>query len=695
MSKTLIIAEKPDAGREIAKALGVQGQGQGCIESSDTIVSWCVGHILEELAPDEVDEGLKEWRLDTLPFRFSTIPKRPAGGKEQQLKTLENLIQRADVSEIVNAGDAGREGELIVREVLDRVGSNGKRMSRMWFSDLTEQAISRAFRERRPLSDYDHLAAAALARSGADYHLGLNLTRFLAIKSSGKVRAGRVYTPLLWILADREKAIQAFRPTDFYVIEGQASKDGQAFKVSQAQRKNEDGEDLRETDRAQVEALLSTAGDTGNVTRAVREEKRIGPPLPYALSDLQGDMDSWHGLGAKETLQLAQQLYEQHKLISYPRTDSGYLSQAVFAEIDDHLAALADMMPEAVARARENVKQGPGAFRCVNDGKLTDHHGIIVTKRKPDLTALSEKERLVYQAVAERTVAAFFDPAIYDTLAVEIASGDVHLRASGSVQKEAGWHGVIARAGKNDSPLPDLQEGDEVGLEIGVAAKKTQPPKRITEGQLIKSIMTRHGLGTAATRQDAVEKLYADELIVKGKGGLQVTEKGLALDNLGLQIIPEVCNPAYSGKMEALLGQVEAGEYPAGDFLERVHAFVAQVIEKYRATECARIGNSSRPEVGKCPRCGKAVREYKKVFACEASLSDEAACDFRFYKQICGKTISESAAKQLLEKGQTSRAQKFTSKAGKAFEAKLKLDAVAGKVEFLFEDKVKKGRKPA
>jgi DNA topoisomerase-3 len=687
MSKTLIIAEKPDAGREIARALGVQGQGQGCIEGQDTIVSWCVGHILEELAPDEVDEGLKEWRLDTLPFRFQAIPKRPAPGKEAQLKTLEQLIQRSDVTEIVNAGDAGREGELIVREVLDRVGSNGKRMSRMWFSDLTEQAISRAFRERRPLSDYDHLAAAALARSSADYHLGLNLTRFLAIKSNGKVRAGRVYTPLLWILADRERTIQQFRPTDYFVIGGQASKDDQAFKVSQAQSKNEEGEDLRETDRAKVEAVLATAGDTGSVTKAAREEKRIGPPLPYSLADLQGDMDSWHGLGAKETLQIAQSLYEQHKLISYPRTDSGYLSQSVFAEIDDHLAALVELMPEAVARARENIKQGPGAFRCVNDGKLTDHHGIIVTKRKPDLSSLSEKERLVYQAVAERTVAAFSDPAVYDTLAVEITSGDVILRASGSVQREAGWHGVISRAGKNDSPLPDLHEGDEVGLEIGVAAKKTSPPKRITEGQLIKSIMTRHGLGTAATRQDAVEKLYADELIAKSKGGLVVTEKGLALDALGLQIIPEVCNPAYSGKMEALLGQVEAGEYGAEEFLGRVHAFVAQVIQKYRSTECARIGNSSRPEVGKCPKCGAAVREYKKVFACEASLGDEAKCEFRFFKQIAGKEISASAAKQLLEKGQTSRAQKFKSKAGKTFEAKLKLDAAAGKVEFLFEDK--------
>jgi DNA topoisomerase III len=712
--KTLVIAEKPSVARDLADALpGTFENHDSYLESEDTVITFAVGHLVELIDPEDYDERFKKWRMADLPIVPEEFKLRARDKKaEKQLKVIHKLLKREDVERVVNACDAGREGELIFAYIYETSGVD-KPVERLWISSMTKSAIKDGFEQLRPGEQLRQLEAAARSRSEADWLVGMNATRAATIRGrawvGGVVSLGRVQTPTLALLVKREREIQAFVPEPYWLVHAQFDPryEGLWFEGDETR--------LKEAKRAE-EIAAKVAGKNGIVESVERKEQSERAPLLYDLTSLQRDANRRFGFSARRTLQAAQSLYEDKKAITYPRTNSRWLSGDLVPQLKPTAATL-EPIGEYAAAARYvlGLQQLPLA-RVVNDSKVSDHHAIIPTDVEHDVSRFSPDERRIFDLVARRFLAVFHPPARYARTTVVTLVEEERFRSRGKVTLEAGWRGVYGllseadqaaqkqdEEGENESAeLPPLEQGQPVTCASAeVEAKETKPPPRYTEATLLSAMetagkliddeelreaMKESGLGTPATRAETIETLIRREYIERGGKDLLPTPKGLQVITM-LEEHP-LTSPELTGSWEKRLTDIEHGEEDRSKFIGDIAEFTRATVEKIAELDKEKL-RPERVELGPCPRCGaetgEIIKENSKAYGCTSWKSrEEPGCGFVIWKRVAGRTLTPEIARQLLEEGKTKEViSGFRSRAGKPFRARLVLND-EGKVEFDF-----------
>jgi DNA topoisomerase-3 len=744
--KTLIIAEKPSVGRDIASALDGVFQKRTLadlspkakkggkddptfLESDDYVITWAVGHLVQLAEPEEYDERWKKWRMADLPIvppdGFKLVP-RDAKSKKQ-LKLVSTLLNRDDVEQVVNACDAGREGELIFAYLFESVfgvppnsPNAPKPVERLWISSMTKQAIREGFEKLRPGEQLQPLESAARARSEADWLVGMNATRAATIRGrawvGGVVSLGRVQTPTLAIIVRREREIQAFVPQPYWLVHGSFDPRYEGLWYDPLKADDNDTPTpqetwLKEAERAD-EIVAKVSGKTGTVESVERKEQSQSAPLLYDLTSLQRDANSRFGFSARRTLQAAQSLYEDKKALTYPRTNSRYLSGDLVPQLKPTAETLVGV-PEYETAARFVVRlEKLPLVRVVNDAKVEDHHAIIPTDVPHDLSAFSPDERRIFDLVARRFLAVFHPPARYARTEIVTLVEEERFRTRGKVTLEAGWRGVygveadVNGKSKEEDPesaeLPPLEKGQQVKvLSAESEAKETRPPARYTEATLLSAMetagkliddeelreaMKEHGLGTPATRAETIETLIRREYIERAGKDLVPTPKGLQVITMLEENL--LTSPELTGDWEKRLGDIEHGKGKKDDFIQGIADFTKSTVEAIAALDKEKL-RPERVELGLCPRCGaetgEIIRENSKAFGCTSWKSrEETGCGFVIWKRVAGRTLTPEVARQLIDEGKTKEVLSgFRSKAGKPFRARLVLND-EGKVEFEF-----------
>jgi len=717
-NKTLIVAEKPSVARDLAEALpGPFQKADSHFESDDYVITFAVGHLLELIDPEDYDERFKRWRMVDLPIVPDEFRLRPRDKKaEKQLKAIHNLLRRDDVDRVVNACDAGREGELIFAHIFQTAGVE-KPVERLWINSMTKQAISEGFERLRPGEQLQPLESAARARSEADWLVGMNATRAATIRGrawvGGVVSLGRVQTPTLAIIVRREREIQAFVPEPFWLVHASFDPRYEGLWFDPVRADDKDTPTGQETwlkDAARAdEVVTKVSGKTGTVESVERKEQSERSPLLYDLTSLQRDANRRFGFSARRTLQAAQSLYEDKKAITYPRTSSRYLSGDLVPQLKPTAETLVAVPEyEAAARFVLQLQQLPLA-RVVNDARIDDHHAIIPTDVEHDLSAFSPDERRIFDLVARRFLAVFHPPARYARTTIVSLVEEERFRTRGKVTLEAGWRGVYgveadaeAKEDEESAELPKLEKGQPVRcVKAESEAKETRPPPRYTEATLLSAMetagkliddeelreaMKERGLGTPATRAETIETLIRREYIERGGKDLLPTPKGLQVITM-LEEHP-LTSPELTGDWEKRLADVEHGEGEKDDFIKGIADFTRSTVEQIAALDKEKL-RPERVELGPCPRCGaetgEIIRENSKAFGCTSWKSrEEPGCGFVIWKRVASRTLTPEVARQLIEEGKTKEVLSgFRSKAGKPFRARLVLNN-EGKVEFEF-----------
>jgi DNA topoisomerase III len=732
--KTLVIAEKPSVARDLTDALpGTFENHDSYYESEDTVITFAVGHLVELIAPEEYDERFKKWRMDDLPiipdvFRLHARDKKA----EKQLKVIHKLLQRGDVDKIVNACDAGREGELIFAYIYETSGVD-KPVERLWINSLTKTAIKEGFEHLRPGEQLRQLEAAARSRSEADWLVGMNATRAATIRGrawvGGVVSLGRVQTPTLALLVKREREIQAFVPEPYWLVHAEFDPEaslampsgGDGGSAAVPGRKYQglwfEGDETRLKGAKRAEEIAAkVSGKDGTVESVERKEQSERAPLLYDLTSLQRDANRRFGFSARRTLQAAQSLYEDKKAITYPRTSSRWLSGDLVPQLKPTAATLQPIGEYAgAARYVLGLQQLPLA-RVVNDSKVDDHHAIIPTDVEHDVSRFSPDERRIFDLVARRFLAVFHPPARYARTTVVTLVEEERFRSRGKVTLEAGWRGVYGllsdadaqqqrqeEDGENESAeLPPLEQGQTVKCASAeVEAKETKPPPRYTEATLLSAMetagkliddeelreaMKESGLGTPATRAETIETLIRREYIERAGKDLTPTPKGLQVITM-LEEHP-LTSPELTGNWEKRLTDIEHGADDRATFIDDIAEFTRATVERIAELDKEKL-RPERVELGLCPRCGaetgEIIRENSKAYGCTSWKSrEETGCGFVIWKRVAGRTITPELARQLLEEGKTKEViSGFKSRAGKPFRARLVLND-EGKVEFDF-----------
>ncbi len=712
--KTLVIAEKPSVARDLADALpGTFENHDSYLESDDTVITFAVGHLVELIDPEDYDERFKKWRMADLPIVPDEFKLRARDKKaEKQLKVIHKLLQRDDVERVVNACDAGREGELIFAYIYETSGVD-KPVERLWISSMTKSAIKDGFEQLRPGEQLRQLEAAARSRSEADWLVGMNATRAATIRGrawvGGVVSLGRVQTPTLALLVKREREIQAFVPEPYWLVHAQFDPryEGLWFEGDETR--------LKEAKRAE-EVAAKVSGKDGTVESVERKEQSERAPLLYDLTSLQRDANRRFGFSARRTLQAAQSLYEDKKAITYPRTSSRWLSGDLVPQLKPTAATLQPIGEyAAAARYVLGLQQLPLA-RVVNDSKVSDHHAIIPTDVEHDVGRFSPDERRIFDLVARRFLAVFHPPARYARTTIVTLVEEERFRSRGKVTLEAGWRGVYGllseadqaaarqdEEGENESAeLPPLEQGQTVKCAAAeVEAKETKPPPRYTEATLLSAMetagkliddeelreaMKESGLGTPATRAETIETLIRREYIERGGKDLMPTPKGLQVITM-LEEHP-LTSPELTGSWEKRLTDIEHGEEDRSKFIGDIAEFTRATVEKIAELDKEKL-RPERVELGPCPRCGaqtgEIIKENSKAYGCTSWKSrEETGCGFVIWKRVAGRTLTPEIARQLLEEGKTKDViSGFRSRAGKPFRARLVLND-EGKVEFDF-----------
>jgi DNA topoisomerase III len=712
--KTLVIAEKPSVARDLADALpGTFENHDSYLESEDTVITFAVGHLVELTDPEDYDERFKKWRMADLPivpeeFRLRARDKKA----EKQLKVIHKLLKRDDVTRVVNACDAGREGELIFAYIYETSGVD-KPVERLWINSMTKSAIKDGFERLRPGEQLRPLEAAARSRSEADWLVGMNATRAATIRGrawvGGVVSLGRVQTPTLALMVKREREIQAFVPEPYWLVHAEFDPryEGLWFEGEETR--------LKEAKRAE-EIATKVSGAEGVVESVERKEQSERAPLLYDLTSLQRDANRRFGFSARRTLQAAQSLYEDKKAITYPRTNSRWLSGDLVSQLKPTAATL-QPIPDYAESARFvlGLQQLP-LGRVVNDSKVSDHHAIIPTDVEHELDRFSPDERRIFDLVARRFLAVFHPPARYARTTIVTLVEEERFRSRGKITLEAGWRGVYglesdedrkARQQEEDSEnesaeLPPLEQPQRVTCATAeVEAKETKPPPRYTEATLLSAMetagkliddeelreaMKESGLGTPATRAETIETLIRREYIERAGKDLTPTPKGLQVISM-LEEHP-LTSPELTGDWEKRLADIERGADERGVFIKDIEDFTRATVEKIAALDKEKL-RPERVELGLCPRCGaetgEIIRENSKAYGCTSWKSrEETGCGFVIWKRVAGRTLTPEIARQLLEEGKTKEViSGFRSRAGKPFRARLVLNG-EGKVEFDF-----------
>lgn len=694
MARLLVLCEKPKVAASIAAALGVRQRRDGYYEGKELLITWAYGHLLELADAEEYDERYRRWNLDDLPIIPSPFRRRPRDRKAaEQLRLIRELMRRPDVEAVVNACDAGREGELIFRTIYQYCRCT-KPVLRLWISSQTPEAIREGMRHLRPGSDYDMLAEEAFSRQEADWLVGINATRAYSVRNGAKVVIGRVQTPTLALIVRRELEIRNFVPQTYYVVRARFRSDAGEYEGTWF-RGDEDRLDVKE----QAEAIArKVQGRHGTVVSVEERERQEPPPLLFDLTSLQQHMNKTRGFTAARTLDVLQELYETHKLVTYPRTDSKHLGSDVVPRLKTLLRACQPLFPAEVESLLALPKL-PVTSRIVDDAKVTDHHAIVPTGVVPDLSRLSADERAVLEEVARRFVAAFMPPYRYrETVVVTQVEGET-FRTRGRQPIQEGWRALYAKqrdGGEEEegaATLPPLRQGTGVTvLEVHCLERQTQPPARYTEATLLqdmeragrflesedmREVLKGRGLGTPATRAEIIEKLVEYGYVVRRKRTLLPTETGMALiQGLTYRVLT---SPELTAEWEQKLAMIRSGAMTRQEFMRQVVELTRDIVEHARREgTILGIAGDATDAVGRCPRCGSPVREFPKAYACT-----RRECGTVIWKRIAGKAITRRVAATLLEKGETGLLKGFKSRSGKPFNARLRLTG-DGKVEFVF-----------
>jgi len=715
MGKTLVIAEKPSVGQDLARelpgAFTKQGpKGEQYLESDTHVVSWAVGHLVQLADPDEYDEKYKKWRMADLPIvpgRFKLVVRDERSKK--QMNVVKRLLGREDVDEVVNACDAGREGELIFAYLYEKAGSK-KPVRRLWLNSMTKAAIRSAFGDLRPSDQYAPLEEAARSRSEADWIVGMNATRAATIRLrssfDGAVSLGRVQTPTLAILARREEEIRAFVPEPYWVVDARFDvvepPSGRSYSGRYQHATGSNGHRIPSAEEAAA-VVAACERQTGRITKIAKTKRTLKPPLLYDLTSLQRDASSRFGFTARRTLAAAQRLYEEHKALTYPRTNSRYLTGDMVPEIKE-IAGLVGREGEfreaaAYVTGLDVLPLG----RVVNDAKVTDHHAIIPTnaERHPiDKMRQNSDDWRIYDLVVRRFLAAFHPDALQENTrietTVEAAGAEYEFRTRGTVLLVPGWRGVYgdsaeppdAHAEDDDEGssqrLPKVAEGESSNVrEIALDRKETKPPPRYSDGSLLQTMetagqlvddeelreaMKESGIGTPATRAAIIERLLQVGYIERDGRSLVVTEKGLNV----IRLLGEhpLTSPSLTGDWESRLAKIETGADSRKAFMGDIVKFAeATVTELDTKLKDVRI---PRANLGPCPVCGNDINENRKGYSCWSR--EDPGCGFVIWKGKAGKQLPVAVAKELIKTGRTARpVTGFKGRSGKSFRARLAL----------------------
>jgi DNA topoisomerase-3 len=688
----LIVAEKPSVGRDIARALGSHRRGKGSLAGDGWTVTWALGHLAELAPPDAYGEEYKKWRLESLPILPDRFKVRVSSKTREQFGVVKGLMGDSSVTEVVNACDAGREGELIFAYLYGLSGCR-KPVLRLWISSLTHEAIRAGFGSLRDGLTMKPLEDAARSRGEADWIVGMNATRAYSVRfgrPGNVLSVGRVQTPTLKLLVDREREIQDFKPEKFWTVHARFSREGSIYDGVWFKNKQN-----RLSEKEAADRIAEKVSDgTGTVRKAQKKTATEKPPLLYDLTELQRNANSRYGFTAERTLRAAQALYEERKLITYPRTSSRYLSKDMVGGLKKRVeaaGALPDLSPFA-EKLLEKQKL-PISKRIVDDSKVTDHHAIVPTNKKSS-DNLPPDEAKVYDLVARRFLAVFFPAARFENTTVVTEVRDETFLSRGRVVLEEGWRalypdGVGGRKEKEPPVLPPIEVGQEWAVvKVGVKEGETKPPPRYSESALLGAMETAgklvedeelrqqmkdSGLGTPATRAATIERLIKVGYIERERKILLPTEKGRSL--IGLLGESPLTSAELTARWEERLAKMEKGTERRPDFMSDINRFTTKLVDEVRGMEGERLAapSRSREPLGACPKCGAPVIETRKAYGCSAWK--KSGCDFVIWKQVSGKRLSENQARQLLTKGRTGQMKGFKSKAGKPYSAALRLDA--------------------
>ena len=685
----LIITEKPSVAKSIASALGVTSRADGYFEGGGWLVSWCIGHLVGLADAAAYDDRYKKWRYEDLPILPDPFCYVVSEEKAAQFHILRSLMDRSDVTELVNACDAGREGELIFRLAYETAGCS-KPFSRLWISSMEDAAIREGFADLRPGADYDPLYQSALCRQKADWLIGINASRLFSVLYHRTLNVGRVQTPTLAMLADRDSKIVLFRKEKYHhvrlTLEGAAA-------VSEKIPAMEDAQAIRDACDGQQAVCVSV----------VREKKTEKPPKLYDLTTLQREANRVFGYTAKQTLDYAQSLYEK-KLLTYPRTDSRYLTgdMAETASVVLHLAARVppfDACPEFF----------PDVLALVNDKEVSDHHALIPTLEleKADVPALPVGERNILLLVCCKLLCAAAEPFVYEAVTAALDCGGHTFTAKGKQVLSQGWRAIqeVFRFSLKEKPededaegvLPALTE-EQVFEPVSASVTEhfTSPPKPYTEDTLLSAMENagkedmpdeaeRKGLGTPATRAAIIEKLVSGGFVERKGKNLIPTKAGVNL----VTVLPELLtSPKLTADWEQRLNEVAKGQASPEGFMEGIKAMAAELVRKYShiSEDGQKLFQPEKETVGLCPRCGKPVYEGKKNFACS-----DRACQFVMWKNdrfwiSRRKEMTRKMVADLLKKGRTSVKGMWSEKKGSTYDAVVILDDTGGKyVNFKLE----------
>ncbi|MBU1106414.1 MAG: DNA topoisomerase 3 [Candidatus Riflebacteria bacterium] len=727
--KTLVFAEKPSVGKDIARILGAGRRGEGFLEGPDYIVTWGFGHLVSLGHPEVQNPAWQKWSLENLPmlpqiWKLAVLPS-----SKQQYENVASLFNREDVDLIINGADAGREGELIFRLVYQHSGCN-KPFKRLWISSMTDESIKHGFEDLRPGEKYDPLAQAAACRSRADWLVGMNLTRAYTKRLNSMFTLGRVQTPTLAMVVNRHLEIQNFVSKDYWEVNAVFS-DFSALWFDPTADEYPSRIDLSEKARELAERLK---GEKAVVHSAKKTKKKQSPPSLYDLTTLQREANSKYSMTAADTLATLQTLYEKRKVVTYPRTDSRYLSDDIFPTIEKRLASLPEQYDECLGWLRKN--RPTKDKRIFNNAKVSDHHAVIPTeKRVTDTASWPQAEKNIYDLVVRRFLAAFYPDHEYLSTTIIMRSGKENFRATGRVVTEEGWRSLYAKrqqqsekasdktgdAGgddeENEQSLPDLKKGDARLIEDAVLlTKKTKPPAAYTEATLLQAMETAgklidseelrdamkdSGLGTPATRAEIIEKLIRVDYMQRDKKKLVPTQKGIQLIEVAA---PEITSPEMTGSWEKRLADMARSKDDADAFMGDIAGFVRTIIEQIKSARNLSVYTTpqaprrpsaasgdpeglpmppkkpkvltapvkpviSRQTFGECPACGKGqIIEGSRGFGCNRF---KEGCNYVVWKEFYGKKLTQAAI-DLLIQGKTTRLIKgFTLEDGRVAAGRL------------------------
>ena len=673
----LVISEKPSVAQSIAAVIGAKQRGDGYLEGGGYLVSWCLGHLAELASADAYDEKYAKWRREDLPILPENWRFTVSGDKQKQFNILRALMCRDDVDEIINACDAGREGELIFRTVYEMAGC-AKPMKRLWISSMEDEAIRQGFADLKTGRDYDGLHQSALCRSKADWLVGINATRLFSVLYHRTLNVGRVMSPTLALIVQREAEISAFQPEPFYTV----SLDCGGFTAT--------GDQLKQKPEAEAVAA-ACKGKTAIIKKVERKEKSEKAPALYDLTTLQRDANRLLGFTAQQTLDYLQSLYEK-KFCTYPRTDSRFLTN----DMEGTVPALASV---AAAICGADAPEKINAGQICDSAKVSDHHAVVPTSvaGKADVSTLPAGEREILRLVSRQLLCAVGSPHQYAETAVTLDCAGYGFSAKGKTVLVPGWKIYLEE--QADKPLPELAEGQDIAVpSVSIKEGKSSPPKHYTEDTILSAMETagakdmpndaeRKGLGTPATRAAILEKLVTTGFVERKKAKKTVnlipSQVGVSL----VTVLPEqLQSPLLTAEWENRLKQVEHGELESDAFMDGIAGMLQELVKTYTPVKGADVlFPSGRETVGKCPRCGGSVTESRKGFFCEND-----SCRFGLWKDnqffaAKKKTLTKTVAAALLKDGRAKLTDCYSEKTGKTYDATVILEDTGERVNFKLE----------